>query len=770
MTDRSDGGPAIHIAWECLSNFIRDDAFAARLVLRNDGAMPIAPGWTLCFNTCRKILAETVSAGYAIAHVNGDLFALSMPGGGTWQPGQTHTLDYEALHWAISITDAPLGFYLLPAQGGAAVDLGDPAIAPFVRPEQRQRHRSDAVPTADAAWRFAQNAALSYLDEAEVGRITPRPRSARFTGGQYRLGRDASIVHGPGLDNEVRFLRALLADLPPGEGAVTLAIGPVTEPGHEAYSLDIDAQRVVLKGASAHGVFNGLQSLAQLVSPDGALPLGSVQDAPRYAYRGMMLDVARHFSSVDTVLRLLDCMAAYKLNRFHFHLTDDEGWRLAIAALPELTDIGAQRGVAHPGRPCLPPSFGSGAAPGASSGSGFYTAEEFVTILRYAKARHIDVIPEFNLPGHARAAVEAMRVRHARLAAAGDFAGAEEYLLSDPADASIYESVQLWHDNVMCIALPSVERFIDTVVTEVAALYRAAEVPLQVLHTGGDEVPGGAWVGSSVCQASMRAHGWTDVRELRDDFQARCRAILARHGIAFAGWEETALAPRADGVLAPDRRQAGRDVHVYVWNNGGLGPTRDCATELAAAGFDVVLANATSLYFDFAHAKHPLEPGYYWAGFVGTRDAFALAPSVGVTGLQGQLWGENVCSRARLEYLAMPRLLGLAERAWSPQATDPDWNEFANRLGRRELPRLDRHGWHYRLPPPGALVEDGVLQATTAFPGLGLHYTVDGRDPDAGSPRYVHPVPLHGVRVVKLASIDTRGRVSRIVTLNLESP
>lgn len=766
MTDRSDGGPAIHIAWECLSNFIRDDAFSARLVLRNDGASPIAPGWTLCFNTCRKILAETVSAGFAIAHVNGDLFALSMPGGDAWLPGQTHTLDYEALHWAISITDAPLGFYLLPGQGGAAVDLGDPVIAPFVRPEQRHRKRGDTVPTADAAWRFAQNAALSYLPEDEVGRITPRPRVARFIGGQYRLGRDASVVHGPGLDNEVRFLRALLADLPSGEGAVTLAIGPVAEAGDEAYSLDIDDQGVVLRGASAHGVFNGLQSLAQLASPDGVLPLGTVQDAPRYAYRGMMLDVARHFSSVDTVLRLLDCMAAYKLNRFHFHLTDDEGWRLAIAALPELTAVGAQRGIGA----CLPPSFGSGAAVDASSGSGFYTAGEFVTILRHAKARHIDVIPEFNLPGHARAAVKAMRVRHARMAAAGDLAGAEEYLLSDPADTSTYESVQLWHDNVMCIALPSVDRFIDTVVTEVAALYRAADAPLQVLHTGGDEVPGGAWVGSPACQASMRAHDWTDVRALRDDFQARCRAILARHGIAFAGWEETALTPGADGVLAPDRRQAGRDFHVYVWNNGGLPHERDCATELAAAGFDVVLANATSLYFDFAHAKHPLEPGYYWAGFVGTRDAFDLAPSAGVTGLQGQLWGENVRSRARLEYLAMPRLLGLAERAWSPQDTNPDWNEFANRLGRRELPRLDRQGWHYRLPPPGSRVENGMLQANTAFPGLGLHYTVDGADPDTTSPRYADPVPVHGVRIVKLASIDTHDRVSRIVTLHLESP
>lgn len=822
MTDQPDGGPAISIAWECLDNTTRDDTFTARLVVRNDGAAPLAPGWTLCFNTCRKILPHSVSAGFAIAHVNGDLFALTMPGGGAWAPGQAYTIEYEALHWAISITDAPLGFYLLPGDGGAARDLGDPEIAPFVRPEQRQRMRGDRLPTADAAWRFEQDAALARLPLDEVGRITPRPRAERFPGGALRLDRATPVDAGPGLENEAALLRAMLARLPAGEGAarVVLETGAVDagEPdaalAREAYLLEIEPGRVTLRGASPHGVFNGLQSLAQLLAPDsalqdGMLPLGAVLDAPRFAYRGLMLDVARHFVDVDTVLRLLDCMAAYKLNRFHFHLTDDEGWRLQIAALPELTEVGARRGVAAPGAPpCLPPSFGSGAAVGASSGSGYYTAQEFMDILRHAQARHIEVIPEFNMPGHARAAVEAMRVRHARLLAQDDPRGAREYLLSDPLDSSRYESVQLWHDNVMCIALPSVERFIDTVVGEVVALYRAAGVPLRLLHTGGDEVPVGAWVHSPACQARMREHGWQEVRQLRDDFQRRCRAILARHGLAFTGWEETALVPGPDGALHPDPDHAGR--LVYVWNNGWGSGGEDCASRLANAGYAVVLSNAASLYFDFAYAKHPQEPGYYWAGFVGTREPFGLmpldaplapgadamgrAPSAAqvtalapldahgrtrIAGLQGQLWGENTRSRARLEYLALPRMIGLAERAWSPDpgwrdaaALARDWNEFANRLGQRELPRLDRlpQPWSYRLPPPGARVQDGVLHANTAFPGLAVHYTVDGGAPGIHSPRYADPVPLAGCRCVKLATFDTRGRASRIVTLNLDSP
>lgn len=758
MTDRPDGGPAIAIAWECLSNFIRDDGFSARLVLRHAGAAPLAPGWALCFNTCRKILSASVSPGFAIAHVNGDLFRLT--GQGAWLPGQVHTIDYEALHWAIGITDAPLGFYLVPGDGGPAQDLGDPAIAPFVRPEQRHRMRGDTVPTADAAWRFARNADLALLAENAVGRITPRPRSAQFDGGACRLGRATPVAYAEGLENEAALLATMLAPLPPGAGEVriVLALDPTLAP--EAYALEIGVERLLLRGAGAHGVFNGLQSLAQLLAKDGALPLGHVLDAPRYAYRGMMLDVARHFSGVDTVLRLLDCMASYKLNRFHFHLTDDEGWRLAIAALPELTDIGARRGVAA--EPCLPPSFGSGAAVNASNGSGFYTREEFIAILRHAHARHIEVIPEFNMPGHARAAVVAMRVRHERLLAAGDPTGAAEYLLSDPDDTSSYESVQLWHDNVMCIALPSSDRFIDTVVGEVAQMFRDAGAPLRVLHTGGDEVPPGAWLGSPLCRARMRAHGWTEVRALRDDWQARCRAILARHGVAFAGWEETAL---TDGD--PD---GAPDLHIYVWNNGGLPPERDCAAELVAAGFDVVLSSASSLYFDFAYAKHPSEPGYYWAGFVDTHEPFALAPGAGLSGLQGQLWAENIDSRARLEYFAMPRMIALAERAWDSAAAPPDWNEFANRLGQRDLARLDRlqPAWEYRLPPPGALVEGGVLRANVAFPGLGLHYTVDGSDPGVGSPRYDRPVLLPAGARVKLASFDTRGRASRIVVLDQE--
>jgi hexosaminidase len=833
----------VGIEWECLSNLVGEEAFSARLALRNLSDKTIAAGWEIYFNTCRRVLADTVDAGYRIDHLNGDLFRLRAVGndngGVDWPPGQALEIRYVAQFWAISVTDAPLGFYLVEADG-KVTDLGDPAILPFARPEQLHRHARDLLPPGDAAQRYFENAGVRLLPPQEVGRITPRPLHAEFgaQSGDRRcaLSSAAEIVAGPALAAETAYLRTLLADLPKGAEAarIVLEIGSVDAEGPEAYALEIGPVSVRLRGASAHGVFNGIQTLAQLMDPDGRLPCGRVLDAPRFGYRGMMLDVARHFSSKETVLRLLDCMACYKLNKLHLHLTDDEGWRLQIDALPELTDIGSKRGVSQDGQ-SLPPSFGSGADVERSAGTGYYDAFDFIAILRYAHARHIEVVPEFNMPGHARAAVLAMRARHDRLRAQGDIEGAERFLLSDPDDASIYESVQMWRDNVMCIALPSVDRFFDTVVARVTALYREAGVPLRAVHTGGDEVPLGAWLGSPICRKLMRERDWIDVGQLHADFVERCRAILARHGLAFAGWEETALkygaataegcAPaQHEGTLAvegaplplPKPAFDGPGFQVYAWNNAWGSGKEDVAYRLANAGYDVVLANAANLYFDLAYAKHPQEPGYYWAGFVETRHAFVFCPldmiasaasdpmgraipperlaamarlspegRARILGLQGQLWGENARSRARIEYLAAPRMVALAERAWAPDpgwcaiedlsersaAIEADWNEFANRLGQRELPRLDRAplAYGYRLPPPGVLREGRTIHANVALPGLALHYTLDGSAPSASSPAYAGPVLAGaGATVFKVASFDTRGRASRIVTIDLE--
>jgi hexosaminidase len=786
--------PAFPIAldWACVSNVDYQDTFSACLTLRNTGVDPIAPGWALYFNTCRKIVAGSAANGFHIDHVNGDLFRLSRAASApAWQPDEVLSIPYQGHYWTISFTDAPLGFYLV-AFDGAVTPLGDPVIAPFALPRQQHRGPNDVTPLDDDAGRFVQNAALQLLAPEDVGRITPQPVMAAFDAATCALSRTSTIVCGAGLGNEAALLQTILDQLPDTPG-VQVELSIAGDGAAESYDIEITASTIHIVGASAHGVFNGIQSLRQLID-GGRVPLGRVADAPRFGYRGLMLDVARHFASKETVLRLLDCMALYKLNRFHFHLTDDEGWRFPVPALPELTQVGARRGVALDGDVCLPPSFGSGADIDASPGSGHYSAEDFIAILRHAHKLHIEVIPEFNLPGHARAAIVAMRARHDRLLAQGDAAGASEYLLDDAFDTSVYESVQLWHDNVVCIALPSADRFVETVVAALVDLFRTAGVALRTIHIGGDEVPHGAWAGSPACQAMLAQRGWVDVDQLRADFLARCQAILARHGLAAAGWEENAL----EGGQ-PSRRFADGALQVYAWNNAWGGGQEDVAYRLANAGYPVVLANAANLYFDLAHAKDAHEPGYYWAGFVGTRDAFTFCPldatatagrtpmggkvsdaalaamtrldaagSARIAGLQGQLFGENARTPERIEYLAAPRLIALAERAWSPDphwrdqdAVARDWNAFANRLGQRVLPQLDATlAYGYRLPPPGVALIDGAIHANVALPGLALHYTLDGSEPTPASARYTTPVALGDVRI---ATFDTRGRKGRTI-------
>jgi hexosaminidase len=541
------------------------------------------------------------------------------------------------------------------------------------------------------------------------------------------------------------------------------------------------------------------------------VPCCSVFDAPRYGYRGMLLDVARNFSSKQTVLRLLDVMALYKLNRLHLHLSDDEGWRLAIPELPELTEYGSRRTFSPDEKDGLPPSFGSGASTD-SMGSGCYSREDFLEILRYAKARHIMVIPEIDVPGHARAAIKSMEVRYRRLLASGNTAEAAQYLLTDLEDQSVYKSVQGWRDNVICIGLESSYAFIEVVVTALKQMFVEAGAPLHAIHVGGDETPVGCWEKSAQCAAFMQQHGLRDVHVLRDHFYERLRDIFDRNDLVLAGWEEIALLPVAltDTTVKPNPKFVGSRFLPYVWNNALAGNAKglvreDVAHRLANAGYEIVLCSVTNLYLDLAYEKHPAEPGYYWGGFINARKVYEFCPNEPLTtatvklngtpiepelvarlerlkpeaehrvlGMQGQLWGENMRSAEILEYFLLPRVVALAERAW---AKDPgwhliedvtvrnatiarEWNEFANRLGQRELPRMDGFGggFAYRVPVPGALLRDGMLFANICTPGFVLRYTTDGSEPTPTSPRYEAPVAAGYAKVAAFTSLGRRGR------------
>lgn len=788
------GGVELALTWEVLRNDLPGGRCQLEIAVENLGRTALrGAAWAIYFNGVNPPEPGSTSAGARAEHVNGDLYRIvptrefsELPPGATWR------IQYVGNAWALQCTDAIRGAYVVWHEGTPrehAVALGDPRSLPLTRPEQLIRGPDD-LPAHDSARDYRDNQAIFELPEPELGRITPTPAVFTRGGDGFAIEPSTVVVHAAALANEARHLCDALQALmglrlelstQPAPRCITLELDEgLADPAHpadgETYRLEVLQTGIVIRGANARGVFYGVQSLLQLATPgawrtpkpsltiDGC----TLQDAPRFAYRGLLLDVARNFAPPDTVRRVLDVMALYKLNKLHLHLTDDEGWRLEIPTLPELTEVGARRGHSPAKRDHLPPSFGSGVTAEAP-GSGFYSRADFIELLRYAAARHIHVIPELDVPGHARAAVKAMEARYDRQRASGNLAEAERYLLTDFDDRSTYRSAQGWCDNVVCVGLESSYAFIEVVVCELKRMFAEAGAVLDAIHVGGDEMPEGCWQRSPRCQQLSARHGLSGTRGLHDYFYQRLREIFQRQRVTLAGWEEIALLPAAehDVNVTPNPKFVAAGFLAYVWNTvtseGSALRREDLATRLTDAGYEIVLCSVSHLYLDFAYVKHPDEPGYYWGGYIDARKVFEL--EVGderVRGIQGQLWGENLRTAGDLEFLLLPRLVALAERAWSRVRVE--WLEFANRLGQRELPRLDgfRGGFAYRVPVPGAILERGLLHANLGTPGLALRYTTDGSDPTLASAMYQGPI---ATARAKLATFTSNGRRSRIVTV-----
>jgi hexosaminidase len=424
----------------------------------------------------------------------------------------------------------------------------------------------------------------------------------------------------------------------------------------------------------------------------------------------------------------------------------------------------------------LVPAYDGGNDPAQGTGSGYFTRADFIEFLKYAKARHLTVIPEIESPGHARAAVVAMTARYNKYIDS-DPAKATEFLLEDFEDASLYNSAQNYTDNVMNIALPSTYRFMEKVVDEIVAMYAEAAAPLWVVHIGGDEVPYGSWTASPIAAKFMSEHGIADARTLGDYYIIKVNEILKARGLKMAGWQEL-----VEGRPA-EFREAVKDNIGYVncWSTNGS--AAQVPYRLANIGYPVVLSNVGNIYFDLAYSAHPDEPGHWWGGYVDEQRSFSMQPfniyaskrrddagkSIEITsapegweqltpegrqnilGVQGQLWAETIRSFESVGYLLFPKMYGLAERAWN---ASPEWNKSADEpaafladyarfnaiVTEREMPWLKEAGINFRLSQPGIYVEDGVLYANTPIAGAEIRYTTDGSEPTLRSTLWTEPV------------------------------
>lgn len=790
-------------------------ASRASFTLTNRDHRPLAAhGWAIYYSAIHEPRPGSVGGGFAIERVNGDLQRIVPgPGFAGLAPGDSVRIEYLT-PLLLNHSFAPVAPYLVLDEAKDAWHplAGFEAVA-FERPPQGEGRDARVVsPQAQ----YALDAEIRDVPEDELALVFPTPLRLERGGGELRLSALPAVEAPAALQAEAAFATEYLRPYFAGserrsDVLVRLATGRVEgQASPEAYELVVDPrQGIRVVGASPAGVFYGLQSLRSLLPAPSAggglvLPALTVVDAPRFGYRGLMLDVARNFQPKASVLRTLDLMARYKLNALHFHLTEDEGWRVEIAGLPELTAVGARRGHTLDSSRFLPPAWGSGPDVNGRWGSGFYSRAEYVEILRYAAARHIEVIPELEMPGHARAAIKSMQARYRARLQAGDADGAREFLLSDPEDASQYTSAQLYHDNVMNPALGSTYAFVEHVVGALVELHREAGVPLRNLHMGGDEVPSGVWERSPAVRSYLDSHRLEGVDDMWFVFYARVERILKAHGIRLSGWEEIGVRKtRRDGqpTLIPNPGFADRGWRTYVWNNVPGWGAEDLAYRLANGGYQVVLCPVTHLYFDLAWNPNPEEPGFDWGGYVDLRKPFQFVPfdyyrnlrvdragrpldpavfvgrdrltdygKANIVGIQGNLFSETLGAEGRLELKLVPKLFGLAERAWAPE---PDWSverdagkaealyreawsRFVNRLGKRELPRLDREGVRYRIPTPGLKAEGGRVYCSLELPGLTLRYTTDGSEPTPRSPEVRGPIPFRGS--VRVAAFDRTGR------------
>jgi hexosaminidase len=822
------------------------EQFKAAIVLTNNSAAPLSGNWSIYFNFLRMIFPESVSEGFHIQHINGDFFCLTpTPAFQPVAPNTPITIGFVAKYWAIKSIDAPVGFYIIYNDNDgnplAPEAIKNFSIGAFSRPAQLIRHTGDHLPVPTALSRFEQDNNLHLLPKDDLSPISPKPVFLKKGTGVFKILPSHRIAHTPALKAEAQYLSNLLAEslgtplviVEGNIGEIRLGMGDVEMDGNlekrasAAYHLEVHTNGIDIIATDATSVFYGIQSLRMLLGSNQesdttavSVAFIEIRDAAGFAYRGLHLDVGRNFHSIESIRKVLDMMALYKLNKFHFHLTDDEGWRIEIADLPELTQIGGRRGHTMTEKDCLLPSYGSGSDPNdpSSSGNGFYSRQQLIELLQYAHQLHIEVIPAIDFPGHARAAIRAMEARYHHYISLGDTAAAHAYLLTDWEDASVYESVQMWRKNVVNIGMESTYAFIEKVVDELISMYAEAGVALPMVHIGGDEVPEGVWMQSPACQQLMSLHPkLKDAQDLSDYFLRRVNQILSSRGILTAGWEEIAMTHKG-GKRMPNPTFSGEQMVPYIWNTIWGGGEEEVAYALANSGYKVVLSNAPNLYFDFAYDKDPEEPGYYWGGYLNTENTFKFQPfdlyqcaeqdvlgnSIdaalkyknairltekgrnNILGIQGQLWSETIRSAERIEYLLFPRMIALAERAWGNEpnwANEKDpvlrqdaytaaWNEFANRLGQIELPRLDAMfgGIRYRIPLPGAKVENGVLKANVEFPGLDIRYTTDGTEPTVHSALYAEPVAVAETKVFLLKTFDRNGRSSRLATVEVTMP
>lgn len=528
------------------------------------------------------------------------------------------------------------------------------------------------------------------------------------------------------------------------ENAIFLTtVGASDTLGKEGYQLDVTNQRAIVKASAPNGIFYGVQTLLQLLPSaiDGSaitegvlwsIPAVTITDAPRYQWRGLHLDVSRHFSSVEFVKEYLDNMAMHKLNTFHWHLTDDQGWRIEIKKYPKLTEIGAWRDgtlIGHAGSTEFDTiRYG-----------GFYTQEEIKEVVAYAKDRFITVVPEIEMPGHATAAV-----------AAYPEVGVTGKRPEVVKEWGVFLDIYGVEDNTF--------EFLEDVLTEVIELF-----PSKYIHIGGDEAWKDQWEESSVVQAKIKELGLKDEHELQSWFITRIEKFVNSKGRQIIGWDEI-----LEGGLAPNAA-------VMSWRGeeGGIAAAKD--------EHYVVMSPGSHLYLDHFQGDPMFEP-LQIHGYTTIEKLYSYNPTPAaltsdeqqyILGAQANVWSEYLENDDKIEYVVFPRLAALSEVLWSP-LEKKDWSTFQTKIP-EQLERYEYLDINYAKSIYFVTYDVELDSATSKYRVMlqnqfdldGMHYTLDGTDPDQSSPVYEAALELEEGAVLKAVLYDEAGPKAKVTEITL---
>jgi len=611
----------------------------------------------------------------------------------------------------------------------------------------------------------------SFAQENNGIAIIPKPVSVTTKAGQFILPKQVVIEADASGDSQyvVSYLTNKLNtstgfEVKTSQNAANASIKFVlnksvnTAIGDEGYELIVNSKQVLIKANKPAGLFYGVQSLLQLLpkeieSPNlvnniaWTVPNVEITDYPRLGWRGLMLDVSRHFFTKDEVKQYIDAMVKYKYNLFHFHLTDDEGWRIEIKSLPRLTEVGAWN-VKRVG------TFGNFIPPTKDEPrdyGGFYTQDDIRELVQYARERFVNILPEIDVPGHSLAAIVAYPD------------------LSCTAEANTYqvrsgEQIMDWShghpplamvDNTLCPANEKVYEFMDKVITEVAALF-----PFKYIHLGGDEAPMNFWEKSDAVKALMKREGYTKIAQAQGYFTARVEKIVVSKGKTFIGWDEV-----LEGGVP-------KSAAVMSWRGmkGGI--------EAAKEGHEVVMSPTTFAYIDYMQADAITEPRVYATLRLSKAYQFEPVPegvdSKYIKGGQANLWSEQIYNIRQAEYMTWPRGFAIAESVWSPKEKK-NWKDFFRRT-EQHFKRLDAAQTKYApsVYDPIFKVRKNsqdrlVVILESEVEGLDLFYTFDNSFPDEYYPKYTEPlvVPIDADKLRVISYRDGKP-IGRMQTMPIE--